>query len=358
MELHIGENIKRLRKDRSMTQEQLAEAMGVTVGAVYKWENGLSMPEIRLVVELADLFEISVDYLLGYEMGERGVEAAVERLDRLLVERKFTEGAREAEKLLQKYPNNFDVVFMSAQFYYIQSWQDEKAARRCIELFERTCLLFEQNKNEKVTLANIKEAIATCYIGLKQYDKTIELLKKLNADDSKNDMIGMVLAQFCNQPEEALPYLTAGIYGNLLPLMRSVIGFYKSYTQLDRCDDALAVIQWALNAMKGLKDPSTVSFLDKMEAVLLALLADVSLRKGNVADAKRYFCAARDIARRFDAAPEYRTFVGLNFYHCSEENVSLDDMGDTAMLAIENYLGLDACEASTNLWEEIKNEEE
>ena len=65
MELHIGENIKRLRKDRSMTQEQLAEAMGVTVGAVYKWENGLSMPEIRLVVELADLFEISVDYLLG-----------------------------------------------------------------------------------------------------------------------------------------------------------------------------------------------------------------------------------------------------------------------------------------------------
>ena len=179
MELHIGENIKRLRRDRSMTQEQLAEAMGVTVGAVYKWENGLSMPEIRLVVELADLFEISVDYLLGYEMGERGAEAAVERLDRLLVERKLTEGAREAEKLLTKYPNNFDVVFMSSQFYYLQSWQNEKAARRCIELLERACLLFEQNRHENVTLKSLNEAIAACYIGLKQYDKTIELLKKL-----------------------------------------------------------------------------------------------------------------------------------------------------------------------------------
>ena len=341
-----------------MTQEQLAEAMGVTVGAVYKWENGLSMPEIRLVVELADLFEISVDYLLGYEMGERGVEAAVERLDRLLVERKLTEGAREAEKLLTKYPNNFDVVFMSAQFYYLQSWQNEKAARRCIELCERACLLFEQNKNEKVTLANLKEAIATCYIGLKQYDKTIELLKKLNADDSKNDMIGMVLAQFCNKPDEALPYLTAGIYSNLLPLLRSVIGFYKAYTQLGRYDDAFAVIQWALDTMKGLKNPSAISFLDKMEAVLLALLGDASLRKGNEADAQYHLCTARDIAWRFDAAPDYRTFVGLKFYHCSEENVSLDDMGDTAILAIENYLELDACEASKKLWEEIKNEQD
>jgi len=357
MELNIGENIKKLRKDRAMTQEQLSEALGVTVGAVYKWENNLSMPEIRLLVELADFFGVSVDYLLGYTVQESGVEAAVERLDRLLTERKLTEGAREAEKVLQKYPNNFDVVLSSAQFYYLQSWQDEKAARRCVELLERACLLFEQNKHEEVTLKNLNEMIAACYIGLKQYDKTIELLKKLNTDDSQNDMIGMVLAQFCGKPEEALPYLTAGIYGNLLPLLRSVVGFYKAYTQLGRCDDAFAVIQWAIDTMRGLRDPSAISFLDKMEAVLLALLGDASLRKGNEADARRYLYAARDVARRFDAAPDYRTFVGLKFYHCSEENVSLDDMGDTAILAIENYLEIDACEVSRNLWEEIKDEE-
>ena len=100
--------------------------MGVTVGAVYKWENGLSMPEIRLLVELADFFEVSV----GYAVQKSGADAAVERLDRLFKERKLIEGAREAEKVLQKYPNNFDVVFMSAQFYYLQCWQNEKAARR------------------------------------------------------------------------------------------------------------------------------------------------------------------------------------------------------------------------------------
>ena len=58
MDLHISENIRRLRKDHRMTQEQLAEALGITVGAVYKWENALAMPEIRLLVELSDLFEV------------------------------------------------------------------------------------------------------------------------------------------------------------------------------------------------------------------------------------------------------------------------------------------------------------
>ena len=42
MKLHFSENLSRLRKSRSMTQEQLAEALGVTFAAVSKWERGVS----------------------------------------------------------------------------------------------------------------------------------------------------------------------------------------------------------------------------------------------------------------------------------------------------------------------------
>ena len=56
MEVKIAESIRTLRKKRSLTQEQLAEAMGVTVGAVSKWEKGISVPDIGLIMELADFF--------------------------------------------------------------------------------------------------------------------------------------------------------------------------------------------------------------------------------------------------------------------------------------------------------------
>ncbi len=356
MDLHISENIRRLRKDHSMTQEQLAEALGVTVGAVYKWENALAIPEIRLLVELADLFGVSVDYLLGYEVHESGAGIAVKRICDLRAARKMAESAREAEKALLKYPNNFEVIYHSAQTYFLMITQDEKAARRCIELLERACLLFAQNPYENLTLRELQESIAACYIGLKQYDKTVELLQKLNTDDSQNDMIGMVLAQFCQKPEEALPYLTAGLYGNLMPVFRSVIGFNKAYTQLGQYDNALAVVNWTLHMAEGLHDSTVISFLDKFETVLLTMLADTSRRNGDTDNAYRYLRKARDIARRFDTAPQYRTCVGINFYHGNGTEMSLDDMGDTAILAIENTLERDACEELKAIWSEIKDE--
>ena len=66
MKMALAENIRRFRKERSLTQEQLSEVLGVTAGAVYKWESGLSVPDIQLIMEMADLFDTSVDVLLGY----------------------------------------------------------------------------------------------------------------------------------------------------------------------------------------------------------------------------------------------------------------------------------------------------
>lgn len=356
MELKISDNIRQCRKDRGLTQEQLAEALGVTAGAVYKWENALSLPEITTLVELADFFEVSVDHLLGYTVEKGGVDDFLERLYGLMTERKLGEGVREAEKALQKYPNDFRVIYHSAMCYFLMITQDETAAHRCIELLERACQLFDQNPYGHVTLDTLRENIALCYIGLKQYDKSVELLKALNGDGSKNNMIGMVLARYCEKPEEALFYLSAGFHGDLASAMRSVFGFAKAYTLLERYDQAEDVISWMIEAMRWIRDTSVISVLDKFEVVLLALLADVRLRGGKTEIAYSTLRGAWDAARRFDAAPEYRTFMGLKFYCGSREEVSLDDLGDTAILAIENILERDACEETKRIWKEIKDE--
>lgn len=65
--LKIGENILQKRKERGITQEELAEFMMVTKASVSKWETGQSHPDILLLPKLATFFNISVDELIGYD---------------------------------------------------------------------------------------------------------------------------------------------------------------------------------------------------------------------------------------------------------------------------------------------------
>lgn len=62
-----AEKIKKLREARGWTQAELARRLGVTRNGVNSWEQGLSMPSPACLVELAKVFSVSTDYLLGVE---------------------------------------------------------------------------------------------------------------------------------------------------------------------------------------------------------------------------------------------------------------------------------------------------
>lgn len=68
----LGTRLQELRKQKGLTQEQLAEKLNVTNQSVSKWEKDINAPDISLLIELADLYETTVDYLLG-----RGEKAPV-----------------------------------------------------------------------------------------------------------------------------------------------------------------------------------------------------------------------------------------------------------------------------------------
>lgn len=61
------ERFVKLRKENNLTQEDVANKLGISPQAVSKWENGISMPDISLLVDIASMFNVSVDTLLGKE---------------------------------------------------------------------------------------------------------------------------------------------------------------------------------------------------------------------------------------------------------------------------------------------------
>ena len=71
MNITIGENIKKLRNQKGITQERLAESIGVTPQAISRWESESGYPAIEYLPDLAGFFGISVDELLGVKLSER-----------------------------------------------------------------------------------------------------------------------------------------------------------------------------------------------------------------------------------------------------------------------------------------------
>ncbi len=67
----LGNRIARLRKRKDITQDQLAETMGITAQAVSKWENDITCPDITALPKLADFFNVTVDELLRGEAQDK-----------------------------------------------------------------------------------------------------------------------------------------------------------------------------------------------------------------------------------------------------------------------------------------------
>ena len=71
MKLNLGNNIKKHRKEKDMTQEALAEYLGVSSQAVSRWENGTTYPDVELIPALANLFGVSTDVLFDMKQTQK-----------------------------------------------------------------------------------------------------------------------------------------------------------------------------------------------------------------------------------------------------------------------------------------------
>lgn len=69
--MSFGKTIKKLRRDREMTQEQLAEILSISPQAVSRWETDMAMPDISLIAPLCNLFNVTSDELLEIDLAQK-----------------------------------------------------------------------------------------------------------------------------------------------------------------------------------------------------------------------------------------------------------------------------------------------
>ena len=177
----IGERIKKLRKQKGMTQENLAEYLCVSYQAVSKWECGLTNPDLSLIAPLTKLFNISADELLG-----------ITDTDHDLTRKKYNSA-------LQKYRNSEDhdssywwakeATLAYPKDYHYLEWL----------AFEEYQLAFGENKSENPSSDFFNELVEN---SLRRYESIIE--ECTDTDIYSKAVLGKIMVlRFLERIEEA-----------------------------------------------------------------------------------------------------------------------------------------------------------
>lgn len=141
MEMKIGAKLIKLRQRKGLTQNQLAEMLGISAPAVSKWENDNSYPDITLLCPLARALDTNIDTLLQFEetLTEKEIQEKLNALLESTVQKGHEYGEEMLNGLLHKYPNSyalkfnaslvfdtFRILFPTADKELLEKWHSRK----------------------------------------------------------------------------------------------------------------------------------------------------------------------------------------------------------------------------------------
>lgn len=134
MKHSIGTNIQQLRRARCLTQEQLADAVGVSAAAVSKWETGAACPDLLLMAPLARLLGTDLNHLMDFQpqLTDQEAQALTQEYSTLFEQGRAEEASRLSEQLLHQYPNDLWLKFYVSSLY-LTYLQDADHAAQLLE---------------------------------------------------------------------------------------------------------------------------------------------------------------------------------------------------------------------------------
>lgn len=340
MELKLSENIRRMRKERSLTQEAMADALGVTVGAVYKWESGLSSPELVMLVRIADLFDTSVDTLLGYEVAENRKKTITDRIYGYIGE-KDRSGQEDVERALSKYPNDFGIIMAAANFYSAFGTEDRNKAyiRRAIELYNKASRIVPHDIDPKYGKTSIIGNMAFLHFLVDDKEQALTMLKDHNEGGVFNTKIAWLTAMKGDKDESCRQLLISGFWEINSELIILTFGLMIYYIRRGELSRARTVSEWFKEYMDGIRKSDDPCFFDKMKCICLVADSYTYFRSGEMEKADELLRQAMKLGDVFDNAPHHKMdIVKLFDFQLSGSNYSL--LGESAEETVENTIDM------------------
>ena len=221
--LKIGENIFQKRKERGITQEELAEFMMVTKASVSKWETGQSHPDILLLPKLATFFNISVDELIGYDpdLSSAQIQKFYIDLENRVLDEGMDSILKDIKIKIKQYYSCFDLLYYMALFILnhcdlaTDTTKKEEYLEYANNILKRVC---EDSKNPILEEQSLSLR-AACLISLGKSEEALNILPSSDMLSISKDCLVASAYLKTKKENEVDKKLQVMIYKNITDLI-------------------------------------------------------------------------------------------------------------------------------------------
>ena len=244
--LNLSGNIVRLRRERKITQEELADSIGVTKASVSKWENRQSMPDILLLPKLASFFGVTIDELMGYEaqLSTEQIRRCYAQLSENFVKLPFAEAMDKVRTMTHSYYSCYPFLLQICVLYLNHFMLAEKEEHKTI--LQEAVFLCDRILSMCSDMEICGDALsikATLNLQLGKIDEVIETLEPI-ADptrlSSNNDSLLIQAYQMAGELEKAKSYTQITIYLQIVKLIGNAICELSLYNnEYKRCQETI-----------------------------------------------------------------------------------------------------------------------
>ncbi len=243
----LGERIANLRKEKKVSQEELADVLCTSRQAISKWERGESDPDIDRLKDLAIYFGVSIDYLLGFDLESSSVNSFIERIKNCIESKNLDICVDEIRLMVSKNGNNF--VLLGYVSMYLQDYYGIKHQLEIndlsIEIGKKAIAAYQVDNSFNASLNDIHKLIVSCYIKAHKYDLAKEYLIENKVYDAAEQLSKCELELGNNEEAEKI------ITGNFLDSIGSIINSSSMqiiiHLRNHKYMDALDLTKWLID---------------------------------------------------------------------------------------------------------------
>lgn len=219
-EINIARTIASKRKEKGITQSDLANFIGVSKASVSKWEIGQSYPDITFLPQLAAYFDISIDDLMGYEpqMTNEDIRKLYKELSVEFTTKPFDEVVSRCRNITKKYFSCFPLLYQIGVLFVNYGYtvaKDEKQSASTISEAKELSIRVK-NQCDDVELKQLALHLeATCEIMLGNPNEVIGLLKNAKTSTVSYEVLLAQAYQMTGKIQEAKTKLQGSIYDSI-----------------------------------------------------------------------------------------------------------------------------------------------